>query len=40
MFPRLQRQQRLLSAKISLLTLGNAFLDPLLIILTLFAVVL
>ena len=39
MFSTLQRQQKLMSAKISLLTLGNAFLDPLLIITTLVAVV-
>ena len=38
MFATLQRQQKLMSAKISLLSLGNAFLDPLLIILSLLAV--
>jgi len=38
MFSTLQRQQKLMSAKISLLSLGNAFLDPLLIILTLLGV--
>lgn len=39
MFSTLQRQQKLMSAKISLLTLSNAFLDPLLITLTLVSVV-
>ena len=38
MFSALQRQQKLMSAKPSLLSLGNAFLDPLLIVFTLLAV--
>jgi len=37
MFSTLQRQQKLMSAKISLLSLSNAFLDPLLIVATLLA---
>lgn len=39
MFAILRRQQKLMSAKISLLALGNAFLDPLLIIFALLAAV-
>jgi len=39
MFANLQRQQKLMSAKISLLSLGNAFLDPLLIIFSLLVAV-
>lgn len=38
MFSALQRQQKLMSAKISLVSLSNAFVDPLLIIATLFYV--
>jgi putative colanic acid biosynthesis UDP-glucose lipid carrier transferase len=40
MFSALQRQQKLMSAKPSLLSVSNAFLDPLLIVLTLLAVAL
>lgn len=39
MFSTLQRQQRLMSARLSLLSLGNAFLDPLMIMLSLLVVV-
>lgn len=38
MFSALQRQQKLMSAKPSLLSVSNAFLDPLLIVFTLLGV--